>query len=210
VDRPAGTGASANRDAAGIPALGDALPRRGNRASRGIARLILSLLGWRIRGALPNLPRMVLIGAPHTSNWDFVVAMATAYALGVRVSWVGKIELFRPPLGMLFRWLGGVPVDRSASSGFVEQMVAEFRRRRQFVLALAPEGTRRAVTTWRTGFYYIAAGAGVPIVLVTFDSGRRLLHLGPALTPSGDITADMARIRSLYAGILGSGPEPGT
>lgn len=208
MDRPAGTSDSASRDAAGIPALGDALPRRGNRASRGIARLILSLLGWRIRGALPNLPRMVLIGAPHTSNWDFVVGMATAYALGVRVTWVGKRELFRPPLGGLFRWLGGVGVDRHAPSGFVEQMVAEFRRHAQLMLVLAPEGTRRAVTTWRTGFYYIAAGADVPVVLVTFDTARRLLHLGPALTPSGDITADMATIRSLYAGILGGGQAP--
>ena len=191
-----------------VPALGDALPRRGSRASRGIARLLLSLLGWRIQGALPNVPRMVLIGAPHTSNWDFVVSMATAWALGVRVSWVGKQELFRTPLGSFFRWLGGVPVDRRASSGFVEQMVAEFRRRSPFALAVAPEGTRRAVTKWRTGFYYIAVGADVPIVLVTFDRARRLLHLGPALSPSGDLTADLARIRSLYDGILGSGQVP--
>jgi 1-acyl-sn-glycerol-3-phosphate acyltransferase len=186
--------------------LGDALPTRGNRVSRGLARLLLFLLGWRIRGALPNLTSMVLIGAPHTSNWDFVVAMATAYALGVRVSWVGKRELFHPPLGVLFRWLGGVPVDRSASSGFVEQMVAEFQRRGQFLLAVAPEGTRRAVTKWRTGFYYIAAGAGVPIVLVTFDRARRLLHLGPALSPGGDLEADLATIRSLFAGILEGAP----
>jgi 1-acyl-sn-glycerol-3-phosphate acyltransferase len=189
--------------------LGDALPTRGNRVSRSVARLLLFLLGWRIRGALPNLPRMVLVGAPHTSNWDFVVAMAAAYALGVRVSWVGKIELFRSPVGGVFRWLGGVPVDRASSTGFVEQMVEEFRRRRQFVLAVAPEGTRRAVTKWRTGFYYIATGAGVPLALVTFDRARRLLHLGPALSPSGDLEADLATIRSLFAGIL-EGDSPGT
>jgi len=182
----------------------DALPRRGNRVSRAIARSVLSVLGWRIEGALPNIARMVLATAPHTSNWDFVVGIATAWALGVRVSWVGKRELFRPPFHVFFHWLGGIPVDRSASTGFVEQTVAALRGRERFMLALAPEGTRRAVTKWRTGFYYIAVGAQVPIVLVTFDRARRLIHLGPAVSPSGDLPADLARMRSLYDGILGT------
>jgi 1-acyl-sn-glycerol-3-phosphate acyltransferase len=191
---------------ASTPSALDALPRRGNLASRTIARTVLAVLGWRIQGALPNVARMVLIGAPHTSNWDFVIGIATAWALSVRVTWFGKQELFRRPFSVFFRWLGGIPVDRHVSTGFVEQTVAALQSRERFMLAIAPEGTRRAVTKWRTGFYYIAMGTQVPIVLVTFDRARRLMHLGPALTPSGDLEADLARIRALYDGILAATP----
>ena len=163
---------------------------------------MLAAIRWRIAGALPNVPRMVLIGAPHTSNWDFVVGIATAWALSVRVTWIGKQELFRGPFDRFFKWLGGIPVDRSVSTGFVDQTVTTLRGLERFMLALSPEGTRKAVTRWKTGFWYIATGTGVPIVLVTFDRALRTIHLGPTLTPSGDAEADVARIRSLVDGIL--------
>lgn len=181
---------------------GDRLPRRGNRLSRALARLVLAALGWRIAGGLPNVPRMVLIGAPHTSNWDFVIGIATAWALNVRVAWLGKQELFRRPFGPLFRWLDGIPVDRSVSSGLVGQTVAVLRGRERFMLALSPEGTRKAVSRWKTGFYHIAMGTDAPIVLVTFDRARRVIHLGPAVTPGGDLDADLVRIRALFDAIL--------
>lgn len=180
----------------------ETLPRRGNRLSRTIALTVLSAMRWRITGALPGVPRVVLIGAPHTSNWDFVVGIATAWTLGVRVTWIGKQELFRPPFSAFFRWLGGIPVDRSVSTGFVDQTVAALQQHERFMLAIAPEGTRKAVAKWRTGFYYIALGVQAPIVLVTFDRARRVIHLGPSVTPTGDLEGDLARIRSLYDGIL--------
>jgi len=187
-----------------IAPLGDAIPRRGTWLTRALGRGVLALLGWRVTGAFPNEPKLVMIGAPHTSNWDFVVALAAAFSLRLGFTWVGKHVLFRPPFGWLFRWLGGLPVDRRAPHGVVRQMVSEFGRRPRFLLAIAPEGTSKAVERWRTGFYHIARGAGVPILVVTFDNARRAIHVGPAVTPSGDLTADMDRILALYAERLGA------
>lgn len=187
-----------------IAPLGPAIPRRGSRLSAAIGRGILRARGWRLTGAFPDAPKLVMIGAPHTSNWDFVVALAAAFALRLGFSWVGKHVLFRPPFGWFFRWLGGIPVDRRAPHGFVGQMVAEFDRRQQFLLAIAPEGTRKAVARWKTGFYHIAVGAGVPIVLVTFDNARKAIHVGPTVGPAGDLDADLERILALYAERLGT------
>jgi 1-acyl-sn-glycerol-3-phosphate acyltransferase len=187
-----------------IAPLGDAIPRRGTWVTRALGRGVLAMLGWRVTGAFPNEPKLVMIGAPHTSNWDFVVALAAAFSLRLGFTWVGKHLLFRPPFRWFFRWLGGIPVDRRASHGFVQQMVAEFDRRPQFLLAIAPEGTRKAVERWRTGFYHIAQGARVPILIVTIDNARRAIHVGPAVTLSGDITADMDRILARYAERLGT------
>lgn len=191
-------------DDAPIAPLGDAIPRRGGWLSRTLGHVVLRLLGWRVTGAFPNEPRLVMIGAPHTSNWDFVVALAAAFSLRLGFSWVGKHLLFRPPFGWFFRWLGGIPVDRRASHGFVQQMVGEFERRPRFLLAIAPEGTRKAVARWKTGFYHIAVGAGVPVLMVTFDSARKAVHVGPWLTPRGDLGADLERILGLYAERLGA------
>lgn len=187
-----------------IAPLGDRIPRRGGWLTRAIGRGVLALLGWRVTGAFPNEPRMVLIGAPHTSNWDFVVGLAAAFSIRLGFSWVGKHVLFRPPFGWFFRWLGGIPVDRRASHGFVQQMVRAFEQRPQFLLAMAPEGTRKAVERFKTGFYHIAVGAEVPIVLVTIDNARKAVHVGPHVTPTGDLTADMDRVLALYAERLGT------
>lgn len=192
-----------------IAPIGDAVPRRGTWVSRTLGRAVLALLGWRVTGAFPNEPKMVMIGAPHTSNWDFVVALAAAFSLRLGFSWVGKHLLFRPPAHWFFRWLGGIPVDRRASHGFVQQMVDEFDRRERFLLAIAPEGTRKAVRRWKTGFYHIAVGARVPILLVTFDNVRRTIHVGPPLQPTGELSADLDRILALYEDRLGTPLLPG-
>jgi 1-acyl-sn-glycerol-3-phosphate acyltransferase len=191
-----------------IAPLGDAIPRRGGWLSRAVGRAVLRLLGWRVTGAFPNEPKLVMIGAPHTSNWDFVVALAAAASIQLGFSWVGKHVLFRPLFGWFFRLAGGIPVDRRSSHGFVQQMVSAFERHPRLLLAIAPEGTRKAVERWRTGFYHIAVGARVPILVVTFDNARKAIHIGPALTPSGDLATDLERILALYAERLGAPPLP--
>lgn len=190
-----------------VPQLGDTTPRRGNRFSRLFGRALLAAFGWRFAGHIPNLPKLVIIAAPHTSSWDFLLGMAVIIALGIRVAWMGKHTFVSGPLAPLLRWLGGIPVDRRAPQGVVEQMVDAFNQRESFVLALAPEGTRRKVAAWRTGFYYIAQGAAVHILPVTLDYGRRLIRIGAPLYPSGDLAADMAQIEAFYQGVIGKNPH---
>lgn len=166
--------------------------------ARALARVVLRLAGWRIAGALPAERRYLIVVAPHTSNWDFPLAVAARTALGLRASWLGKHTLFRGPLGPVMRWLGGDPVDRDAPGGTVDTAIAHFAARESYVLAIAPEGTRTRVATWRTGFQRIAAGASVPIVPVSLDYGTRTVGLGPALRTSDDAAADIARVRAFY------------
>jgi 1-acyl-sn-glycerol-3-phosphate acyltransferase len=187
--------------------LGDKLPRRGNRYSQRVAQAILARLGWRIEGEIINVPKMVLIGAPHTSNWDLFLTIAAMFALGVRFSWVAKHTIFRWPFGVLLRWLGGIGLKRESSKNFVEKMAAEIRARPSILLAIMPEGTRSKVKEWRSGFYHIAHQAQVPICPVIFDYGRKILRLGPALYPSGDYAAELAYIKSLFADATGYNPD---
>lgn len=186
-----------------MPEIGESTPRRGNALSMASARAVMRAAGWQILGEVPDVPKMLLVGAPHTSNWDYIFTVLTMYSLGIDLHYVGKSSLFDNPLGGVMRYLGGVSLDRATSQGFVDQMVEEFNHRDTFILAIMPEGTRRKVEKWRSGFYYIALGAGVPIVLVIFDYGRKIMHLGPAIWPSGDYEADLAEIQSHFAGIRG-------
>jgi 1-acyl-sn-glycerol-3-phosphate acyltransferase len=166
--------------------------------------MLMSVFGWRIAADLPNLPKFVLVGAPHTSNWDFLLTMATQFALGVRISWLAKRSLFRWPFGGVMSWLGGVAVNRSSrSSGIVEQTVEAFNSRDKFIIAVMPEGTRSRVSRWKTGFYRIAEGANVPVVLVRFDYGRKVMGIGPTIEPTGDVEADMMLIQSYYQDVKG-------
>jgi 1-acyl-sn-glycerol-3-phosphate acyltransferase len=183
--------------------LGDALPQSGGRVSRAFGRLLLRWLGWQIEGDLPNVPKAVLILAPHTSNWDFVVGIVAKLALGLHASWLGKHTLFRPPLGFLMRRLGGFPVDRGESQDVVAQAVRRFKETGQLVLGLAPEGTRRAVPRWRSGYYHIAAGARVPIVPVAFHWPRRALVVGPPLMPGPDMATDLRTLAAFYLPMRG-------
>jgi len=172
---------------------------------------VLRLLGWRMAGSLPDAPKFVIIAAPHTSNRDFILGMSLVFAQSLDARWIGKQELFQGPLGPFFRWLGGIPVDRSSPQGVVDDAVAAFRSRERMILAIAPEGTRKAVPRWKTGFHRIARGAGVPIVAGFFDNRRRLVGFGPAIEPTADMDGDIARLREWY-GPLGVGPAqaPGT
>lgn len=171
-----------------------------------LARVGLRAFGWRCVGAVP-VPRCVLIVAPHTSNWDLPVMLAVALALGVPVHWLGKAALFRGPARAVFRWLGGIPVDRSRPNALVAQAAAAFEHAERLVLAIPPEGTRGRTRGWRSGFYHIATTARVPVVMSFADFASRRAGVGPLLEPSGDLEADMAKVREFYSTIKGRRPE---
>jgi 1-acyl-sn-glycerol-3-phosphate acyltransferase len=165
--------------------------------------LILKLAGWKVSGHVPDIPKFVMIAAPHTSNWDLPYTLFVAFAMKVKIYWMGKKELFRPPFGPLLRWLGGIPIDRSKSNGVVGQSIQQLQDAEKLVLTVPPTGTRRKVMHWKTGFYHIAHGAGVPIVLGFLDYGRKMGGVGPLFYPTGDINADMKEIQAFYKDIQG-------
>lgn len=174
---------------------------------KNIGRAILRLSGWAFEGPVPAARRYVLIAAPHTSNWDFVYMMAMAWTLGIRLSWMGKASLFVFPIGVLFRALGGLPIRRGLRTNVVEQSAARFSQGSDLVLAVPAEGTRERGTAWRSGFYHIARLAEVPIVLGYLDYARKRGGLGPEVRPSGDVRADMDRVRAFYADKTGRHPS---
>lgn len=174
---------------------------------RGAARLMLTLLGWKLID-LPQRPaRAVVIGYPHTSNWDFPIGLLAIAALDIDARWVGKDTLFRHGCGPLMRALGGIPVNRREHTGFVERMVGEFRRRDRFLLLIATEGTRSLQPGWKSGFYRIATAAGVPVLVGMVDYPRREIGLVSSLHLSGNEATDMARIAACYDGRAGYHPE---
>ncbi len=172
---------------------------RPNALIRWVGRNVLRLGGWRMVGTFPDLPRLVLIGAPHSSNWDGVWGFAAKMALGLDIKILGKRELFRIPLlrGLL-RGFGVIPIDRGAAQGVVAQIAALVVRNAQFWVGLAPEGTRRAVTRWKPGFWRIARTAGVPILPVYFHYPDRVIGVGPLFHPGEDLEVDLQRLRAWY------------
>ncbi len=169
----------------------------------------LRALGWTIEGSLPaGAAKCVLIAAPHTSNWDLPYSLMTAFVLRLHVRWLGKASLFAWPFGGVMRWLGGMAVDRSKSNNLVAASAAALQAAAGPVqLLVPPEGTRGKTRHWKTGFYFIALQAGVPIVLAYMDYQRKVAGLGPVFTPSGDVEADMATIKQFYAGVRGRNAE---
>ena len=165
----------------------------------------LKATGWQLQGRLPaNTPKSVLIAAPHTSNWDLPYTLMVAFALRLNVRWMGKQSLFRWPFGPLMRWLGGIAVDRNKSTNLVNAAATTLVQSAQAMqLIVPPEGTRGRTRHWKTGFYYIALQAQVPIILAFLDYERRVGGLGPVLQVSGDIARDMLEIKRFYAPIKG-------
>lgn len=186
---------------------GDAVPRRGNWLTRTFAATILRLAGWQPAGQWPNLPKFLIVGAPHTSNWDGIIAVLYLLASGFDIHWMAKREVFRQPFRGVLRWLGGIPVDRQAPRGIVEQIVDRYNTLDQFIVVITPEGTRKRVEKWKTGFYRIALGANVPIVLGYADYAQRTIGAGPILIPSGDLESDLAQIQAFYRTIIPRHPE---
>lgn len=175
----------------------------GNAISRWIGRSVLRLGGWRMTGEWPDVPKMVVIVAPHSSAWDVVLGLAAKVAMGLGIVFIGKKEAFWGPLGWLLRVFGGVPVNRSAPGGIVEQVATQLRDSERMWFALAPEGTRRQVKKWKGGFWKIAKSANVPVFCVWFHYPDRIFGLGPMVELSDDMEADLVRIRQLFAGYQG-------
>ncbi len=171
------------------------------------AKIIMRLIGWRVDGKLPDLPKYVLIGAPHTSNWDFVLFLGVIFTLQANVRFMGKAEIFRFPIGWFFHYCGGIPVDRKKSTGLVEQMVKASNESEKFILTITPEGTRHHVTEWKRGFYYIAKSAGIPIVIAVVDGKHKTVRLRQVFHPTEDIEADMKAIKGVFDGIVGIKPR---
>lgn len=172
-----------------------------------VGRAVLSAFGWREEGSVPDAPRFVLLAAPHTAWWDLPFALGVGYVMDLNIVWVGKHTLFEGPFGGFMRWLGGVPVDRRKSHNYVQQIADLIRGSDRIMLMIAPEGTRRANSYWKSGFYWIAHTAQVPIVCAFLDYGRKRGGLGPVITPSGDLRADMEKIRAFYGSVRAKYPE---
>jgi len=176
-------------------------------ALRLVSRVALRLSGWHVLGELPDLPKFVIVGGPHTSNWDFVLFLALALVLKGDLRYMGKKELFRWPIAGLFLWFGGVPVDRSRSQGLVEQTVQAIRESDHFQLVIAPEGTRSKVGKWKMGFYHIAKQADIPVVAGYLDGPTRTCGIGPTFTLSDDMEADIKTIQDFFKDKMGINPE---
>jgi len=174
---------------------------------RMLAILILKIMGWTAVGKEISDPKLVLIGAPHTSNWDFPLMLMVVLKLRLKVFWMGKKELFRFPFGWLMRWLGGIPIDRSKSNNVVDQITREYAEQRELVVLVPPEGTRSKVDRWKTGFYHIAKNANVPILMGYVDAPKKEAGLADFFTPTGNLEQDMQEIRKFYASKGGLKPE---
>ena len=170
-----------------------------------IAQFILfKIFKWRVVGDFPkDIPKYVIIGAPHTSNYDFVIGLLVKITKKLKTNFLGKASLFIFPLGYFFRSVGGIPIDRKKNKNVVDATVNEFNARSKFVIAISPEGTRSKVDNWKTGFYYIAKQAGVPVVAITFDFGNRQTEIFPPYYLTGDQEVDIAFLKSRYKNVKG-------
>jgi 1-acyl-sn-glycerol-3-phosphate acyltransferase len=173
---------------------------------RWLAIIVYRCFGWRTEGEKPVESRYVIIAAPHTSNWDFLFTVCLAFIYRINPEMMMKTEWFFWPVGPLIKWLGAIPIDRARSRNVVAQSIAAFRTNEEMVLVVPPAGTRGKVMHWKTGFYHIANGAGVPIALGFLDYRRKVGGFGPTVSTTGDIDNDMAAIRRFYADITGKNP----
>lgn len=174
-----------------------------------IAKFILhTLLGWKIIGNFPkDLKKYVIIAAPHTHWLDFPLGICIKYATGTPINYIGKASLFKPPFGFIFRWLGGEPVNRSESTNKVQAIVDVFNSKDKFILSLSPEGTRKKIHPWKTGFYYIAKGANVPIVMGTLDFEKKQVKISEPYNLTGDLEKDFEHFYAYFRGVKGKIPE---
>ena len=187
--------------------LGPQVPRRGNRLSQWIGLILMHLIGWRMRGEFPNVPKGMLVIAPHTSNYDGVVSVAAILALRLQLFFFVKDSAFIWPLGGLMRWFGAVPVDRESSRDMVGFTASKYSSKDALMLAIAPEGTRKSSPAWKTGFYWIAHRAGVPLIMVSFDYGKKEVVILGSFTPTGNIEQDLPLIIGSFKGMVPRHPD---
>lgn len=171
---------------------------------RWVSILLLKLLGWKIEGEVPkDLKKCVMLAAPHTSNWDLPITLMTAFVLNAKVYWLGNNELFKPPYRSLMFWIGGIPINRSKSTNVVQASIDAIKSSDTLILIVPPEGTRSKVTYWKTGFYHIAQGAGVPILMGFLDYSRKTSGIAGTYMTTGDIEVDLNYIKSVYKPMKG-------
>lgn len=169
-----------------------------------IARFIyFKLLGWKLEGELSDIPKCIIVVAPHTHWFDFLLGVLIRAVLKKEINFIGKESLFKAPIGWFFRWMGGAPIARSKNKNQVQQIVEIFKSKTIFRLALAPEGTRKKVNQWKTGFYYIARAANVPVVKVAFDFGKKTIKIAHPVEMTDNMEADIAEIMKFYVGVKG-------
>lgn len=184
--------------------------RKPSLLSRGVRALLMWFYrrqGWTAVGEIPEPRRFIIIAAPHTSNWDFLYYIGLTQTLGIQPHFMAKTALFRWPMRNFMLDMGGVPVDRKKGGNYVQAMIDEFAKHKEFMLTIAPEGTRGAVRKWKTGFYHIALGAKVPMVVGMMDYGKKTGGLGPMIWPTGDYEADMAKVAEVYAKVTPKHPN---
>jgi 1-acyl-sn-glycerol-3-phosphate acyltransferase len=181
-------------------------PRTCNTFARGLGKFVIWISRWHVTGEVPKARNLVVIAAPHTSNWDWLLLMAAAYSLGISINWLGKDTLFKTPLGPLLRFMGGIPVDRSRANNLVQNLTARIEHGDGINLVVPPSGTRKKTEYWKSGFYRIAEGAQIPIVCGYLDYDKKEAGLGPVFMPT-DLKADMDRLREWYGPIAARFPE---
>ncbi len=181
-------------------------PRRCNAFARLSGKLVLSVAGWQLKGGVPASKDMIIIAAPHTSNWDLILLLAAAYSFSLSINWLGKNSLFTSIFGGFLKFFGGIPVDRSKSTNLVEQLAEQIKRGTGTTLVIPPAGTRRKTDYWKSGFYHIAEAAQIPLVCGYLDYRKKEAGLGLSFVPS-DLSADMNRLREFYGPITARFPE---
>jgi 1-acyl-sn-glycerol-3-phosphate acyltransferase len=167
----------------------------------------LRLRGWRVEGQRPDAPRFVVVAAPHTSAWDVPLMLAAALQVGIRLHWLGASYYFKRPVAGLLRWLGGVPIERGRTASRVQTTAELMAAYDRIGVAISPEGSRKLVPHWKTGFYHLAVAAEVPLVLTSLDHRHKRATIGPVLMPTGDIEADLVDVRAFYEGVEGRYPD---
>ncbi len=172
-----------------------------------IGKIAYKLSGWKTEGEFPDLPKSVVIVAHHTSNWDLPVGLMASFIFRMKAYWIGKHTLFRWPIGGLLKRLGGIPVNRNKTENIVDQVVEVFRERSEFMLVVTPEGTRKKVERWKSGFYRIAKEAEVPIVCAYLDYKRKVTGIGPVIFPNEDREEALRKIREFYDKVTAKFPE---
>ena len=182
---------------------------RGSRSIilRKIARFGINISGWTIKGRVPDEERIVIIAAPHTSNWDFILAMLAIFGLNIKVRWLGKNSIFKPGFKLFFEWLGGIPVYRDNPSTLIEKVVNIVKKEKSIVIAMTPEGTRKKVKRWKTGFLRIAKQTQSKILLISIDAPTKSIEIGKIFNPSGNSEEDLAYIQNYYSAFRGINPQ---
>lgn len=188
--------------------LGDKIPKRGSKVAPVVASALLKMAGWRNVGEIPNIPQAVVLALPHTSNVDGIYAIPCLFALDLKVSIMAKHTLFKIPVfAQLLHWVGVIPIDRGRKGSVLQASIDKFKTGKPLFLGLAPEGTRQYTENWKTGFYYLALGAGVPILPVAMDYNTKEVRFLSPVYPSGDIDADLPKIYAQYKGVIARHPE---